>query len=129
MIVFVTTPIQLEQAFTDWMDESQGNDREIIHKVFQAFMASSEAKIFHTVTGLISFPYPKWQRLFEQWRDAEISRNPEHLEKIHYWTRRVSELIGSDWGVKHKLTVMDCLDENDDFNPSHSKDLLDPLVR
>ena len=109
MLVTVTTEAQLQAVFDNWIAGSDSDERRVIHTVFGQFMVSPEAAIFHTVTGLLCFNVPEWQRQFERWRDGEIARQPNHLETIRYWTLRVSDLLQSDWGVQHKLIVKECL--------------------
>lgn len=129
MLVFVTTPRQLQTAFDTWITEVDSKDRRIIKNVFDQFMASPWAQTYHTLTGLVCFNVQQWQQGFDCWRDAEIARHPSNLEIIHYWTLRVSDLIQSDWGVQYKLIVKECLQQSDDFSGSHAPpDLFDALI-
>jgi len=128
MLVTVTTATQLENALNDWISESDSEERRIVKKVFDQFMASTEAKNFHTKTGLVCFNGPEWQAAFNRWRDAEIARQPQNLDTIHYWTLRVSRLIQSDWMITNKLIVKECLQQSDDFSVVDEPDLFDTLI-
>ncbi|MBT3205217.1 MAG: hypothetical protein HOM14_03860 [Gammaproteobacteria bacterium] len=129
MLVYVTTSRQLQQAFDHWLAETGSDERQVIKNVFDQFLAAPEAEIFHTVTGLVCFNVPEWQQQFDRWRDGEITRDPHNLETIRYWTLQVSDLIQSDWGVRHKLIVKECLQQSDDFSGSHAPpDLFDALI-
>jgi hypothetical protein len=128
MLVTVTTATQFESALNYWISESDSEERRIVKKVFDQFMASNEAKIFHTVTGLVCFNGPHWQLVFNRWRDGEITRKPQNLDTIHYWTLRVSNLIQSDWMINNKLIVTECLQQSDDFSGKVTADLFDALI-
>jgi hypothetical protein len=128
VIVYVTTGKQLEKAFSQWIDLGEHEHRQIIKNVFDSFMWSPEAKLFHTVTGLISFPFPAWLSQFHLWRDNEIQKTPDNLEKIHFWTEKVSRHVQSDWAIQNKLIVKECLDEQEDLSEPYTQDIFDKLM-
>ncbi len=127
MLVYVTTPKLIRQAFEDWIADTGEDERKILWVIFQSFMDSREAHEFKTSTRLISFTYPHWLAAFWRWRDREILDHPAQLDKIHYYTRRLCELLQSDFGQVYKLIVRECLNETD--TPLIEKpDLFDALV-
>ncbi len=129
MLVYVTTPKIINQAFLDWVEHTGEEQRKIVHRVFQEFMDSPQASGFHSSSGLICFDYPQWQSMFDQWRDLEIRNHPEHQEKIRYYTDKLCMHLQSDWAVQHKLVMKEHLDEMADIVQQSHQDLFDELVR
>ncbi|MBL7002466.1 MAG: hypothetical protein ISR69_00390 [Gammaproteobacteria bacterium] len=127
MIVIVATEEKINTAFNQWINEQSDDERKILFAIYQEFMASSFASEFHTVTGLICYSQADWQQAFELWRDREIQRTPQSLEKIRYWSIKLSDLIYSDWSVRYKLVVKECFDEEDIGQP-YVDDMLDQLI-
>lgn len=128
MLVYVATPQQFGDAFVHWCKQTQGNDRLMLHKVFNEFMTSNFAKPFYTTTHLYSFTIEQWISQFNFWRDSEIIRQPKHLETIRYWCIQLSDLLQSNWGVDYKLIVKECLEESSDIAQPHEPDLFDSLL-
>lgn len=128
MLVYVTTPRLIEQAFNHWIAQSPSDERKIVYRVYQEFMESPQAKSFYKVTQLISFAYPQWQSAFDQWRAQEIYTHPANQEKIRYYTERLAALLQSDWALEHKLIVQECLEQALDLVPQPDTDLFDELV-
>jgi hypothetical protein len=116
MIVYAVTPKQMNKAFLDWIEETGTDDRKILHKIFNTFMGTAESRQFLTVTGLICFPFDKWELLFRRWAEHEIDRVPDHEDSIRRWTNDLIVLLTSSWCMKHKLIVRGCLDEMDLLN-------------
>lgn len=128
MLVFVATPEHFKDAFDNWIKETGTDDRKMHKVVFDDFMQSDQAMMFHTVTHLISFPINEWLTQFNLWRDLEIKYYPQHLEKINYWTIRLSHLMQSSWSIDSKLIVRECFESSDIKTPSEP-DLFDQLMK
>ena len=128
MLVYAATPKQFEYALNQWTLSAEREHRLRVKAVLDQFMGDELAKPLRTETGLFCFTYPDWQIAFTRWRDHAIRRQPQQLEKIQYWTRQVSALLQSDWGLTHKLVVRECLQELLDIEPCVEADLFDALV-
>jgi hypothetical protein len=116
MIVYVVTHKQLEKSFLDWKQEKtnqEQTERQFIYQVFVSFMNSPDAKLFHTVTGLICFPIAQWKIQFEQWCVNEITLKPKSEETIRHWSERLINHLESPWCIDEKLIVSECLDQHD----------------
>ena len=119
MIVYVVTYKQLDQAFHRWISsaytESETAERTFVYRVYKEFMASREARLFHTVTGLVSFPLDQWVGQFEIWINLEIKKQPTSEVNIRKWSNRLIEHLSSNWCLDQKLIVKECLVQQD-FN-------------
>jgi hypothetical protein len=113
MLVYVATPEQINEAFIRWIDESDDDTRRIVYTVYQWFMNSDYANHYKTVSGLISFSLVDWESSFRQWIEREIERHPKNKDDIRNWSASLIKLLSSDWGIKRKLIVKECLDDND----------------
>lgn len=111
MLVFVATKNHFNDAFKVWINETNDDDRKRLEIIFNEFMSSRQASEFHTVTHLISFPIDQWIDRFNQWRDIELSKNPKQSKNIHHYTKLLSDLMTSDWGITYKLIVRECLND------------------
>jgi hypothetical protein len=110
MIVYVTTPAQLERAFKGWISERPCDERRIVKTVFEAFMATPEAAPLHTVSGLVCFPIESWELKFRRWIEIEVERVPGSEDNIRRYAEMVIDHLYSSWGIDHKLIVRECLD-------------------
>ncbi len=110
MIIYVTTPGQLQRAFEDWIAEDPVDERRIIQRVFEAFMATPAAASLHTVSGLVCFPVETWELKFRRWIETEVDRAPDSEENIRRYGELVIDHLYSPWGIEHKLIVRECLD-------------------
>jgi hypothetical protein len=116
MIVYVVTYKKLEQSFSDWIKAapaSEKAERQFIYQVFVSFMNAPDAKLFHTVTGLISFPISEWKIQFEKWCENEIANNPASELNSRLWSKRLIDHLESTWCIDEKLIVSECLDQQD----------------
>jgi len=113
MLVYVVTPEQFESAFLNWIKETGSDDSKIVHMVFKQFMCSSQAHMFHSCTGLISFGIVQWRAQFDEWVKQEIQRSPGSEANIRRYTNLLIELLESSWGIASKLIVTECLDERE----------------
>jgi S-methylmethionine-dependent homocysteine/selenocysteine methylase len=107
MIIYVTTERQLKQAFDDWIAENPIDERRIIQRVFEAFMATAS---LHTVSGLVCFAVETWELKFRRWIETEVERAPASEGNIRRYAEMVIDHIYSPWGIEHKLIVRECLD-------------------
>ncbi len=110
MIIYVTTPGQLQRAFDDWIAEEPKDERRIIQRVFEAFMATPAAASLHTVSGLVCFAVETWELKFRRWIETEVERAPASEGNIRRYAEMVIDHIYSPWGIEHKLIVRECLD-------------------
>ncbi len=119
MLVYVTTTKYIERAFQSWIneagDDSEIEQRRIVFRVYEWFMTSDDARQYHKITGLLSFPLDSWEITFRRWIEREITSHPDNEEKIRHWSEQLITLMSSVWCVEHKLVVMECL-EMFDFN-------------
>lgn len=113
MLVYVVTPEQLESAFMNRIKETGSDDRKIVHKVFEQFMCSPQARLFHTCTGLISFGIVQWKAQFEEWVMQEIQRSPGSEANIRRYTNLLIQLLESSWAIEKKLIVSECLEDGE----------------
>jgi hypothetical protein len=111
MLVYVATTEQIDKAFHLWISETDEDDRRIVHLVYKEFMLSEIANTYNTVSGLISFSLEDWQVKFQQWIDNEILTNPSNANAIRRWSGMLIALISSEWAVRHKLIVRECLED------------------
>jgi hypothetical protein len=61
MKAYVATAKQIDQAFESWIDaggESEHQRRKFVHAIYQYFMDTEQARLYHTVTGLGWFAIP-----------------------------------------------------------------------
>jgi hypothetical protein len=113
MLVYVVTPEQFESAFLNWIKETDSDDRKIVHKVFNQFMCSPLAHMFHTCTGLISFGIVQWKVQFEEWVKQEIQRSPNSEANRRHYTDLLIQLLESSWAIERKLIVSECLEDQE----------------
>lgn len=125
MIVYVVTHQQIETAFNDWIRDAttdrEASGRRFMYRVFKTFMASPEARLFHTITGLISFALDQWIARFEIWVSLEIKKQPGSEANIRKWSHRLIAHLSSNWCLDQKLIVKECLDQQD-FNQKATVD-------
>jgi hypothetical protein len=116
MKAYVATAKQIDQAFESWIDsgdESELLGRKFVHAIYQYFMDTEQAQIYHTVTGLVCYPLDNWTERFNAWAQSEIDQAPEKESQIRDLSAQVIELLDSNWCVKHKLVARECLNDSE----------------
>ncbi|MFT5599289.1 MAG: hypothetical protein ACI9V8_002157 [Urechidicola sp.] len=114
MKAYVATTKQIDQAFESWIDaggESEQEERKFVHAIYQYFMATEQARLYHTVTGLVCYPLDNWIERFSAWAQSEIDQAPEKESQIRDLSGQVIGLLDSNWCIQHKLVARECLDE------------------
>ena len=116
MKAYVATAKQIDQAFESWIDaggESERQGRKFVRAIYQSFMLTEQAQIYHTVTGLVCYPLDNWIECFNCWVQSEVDLAPEKETWILDLTGQVIELLDSNWCIKHKLIARECLNESE----------------
>jgi hypothetical protein len=116
MKAYVATAKQIDQAFESWIDaggESEHQRRKFVHAIYQYFMDTEQARLYHTVTGLVCYPLDNWIERFNGWAKSEIDQAPEKESQIRDLSGQVIELLNSNWCIRHKLLARECLNESE----------------
>ncbi|MFT5550553.1 MAG: hypothetical protein ACI9CO_002487 [Candidatus Azotimanducaceae bacterium] len=76
-------------------------------------MDTEQARLYHTVTGLVCYPLDNWIERFNGWAQSEIDQAPEKESQIRDLSGQVIELLNSNWCIRHKLLARECLNESE----------------
>ena len=116
MIVYVASANKIDRAFTaaatDVGDE-QSQFINLAHHIYQAFIASDYAKLFHKRTGLIVFTLLDFEGQLAHWVDDEIKAAPQSADNIRRFTGQLLTLMQSTWCLDQGLVVRECLTDSD----------------
>jgi len=116
MIVYVASTNKIDRAFlaaaTDVGDE-QSQLINLAHQIYQAFIRSDYAKLFHKRTGLIVFTLLDFEGQFAHWVDDEIKAAPQSADNIRRFTEQLLTLMQSTWCLNQGLVVRECLTDSD----------------
>jgi len=123
MIVYVASANKIDRAFTAAAAEVGDEQSQLInlaHHIYQAFIRSAYAKLFHKRTGLIVFTLLDFERQFAHWVDDEIKAAPQSTDNIRRFTGQLLTLMQSTWCLDQGLVVRECLTDSDFLSPQTS---------
>ena len=123
MIVYVASANQIDRAFTAAatnVDDEQSQLINFWHSIYQEFIRSDYAKLFHKRTGLIVFTLLDFEGQFARWVDDEIKAVPQSADNIRRFTGQLLTLMQSTWCLDQGLVVRECLTDSDFLNPQTS---------
>ncbi|MCP5009769.1 MAG: hypothetical protein GY942_07320 [Aestuariibacter sp.] len=116
MIVYVASANKIDRAFTAAATNvgvEQSQVIHFVHQIYQAFIGSTYAKLFHKRTGLIVFTLLDFEGQFAHWVDDEIKAAPQSAGNIHRFSGQLLTLMQSTWCLDQGLVVRECLTDSD----------------
>ncbi len=116
MIVYVASANKIDRAFNAAATDVSDEQRQFInlaHQIYQAFIGSDYAKLFHKRTGLIVFTLLEFEGQFAHWVDDEIKEAPQSAGNIRRFSGQLLALMQSTWCLDQGLVVRECLTDSD----------------
>ncbi len=116
MIVYVASANKIDRAFLAAATGASVEQSQLInlaHHIYQEFIRSAYAKLFHKRTGLIVFTLLDFEGQFQRWVDDEINAAPQSADNIRRFTGQLLTLMQSTWCLDQGLVVRECLDDSD----------------
>jgi len=123
MIVYVASANQIDRAFLAAAADVGVEQSQLINfaqHIYQAFIRSAYAKLFHKRTGLIVFTLLDFEGQFAHWVDDEIKAAPQSADNIRRFTGQLLTLMQSTWCLEQGLVVRECLTDSDFLNTQTS---------
>ena len=116
MIVYIASANKIDRAFMAAAAEAGVEQSQLInlaHHIYQEFIHSDYAKLFHKRTGLIVFTLLDFEGQFAHWVDDEIKAAPQSADNIRRFTGQLLTLMQSTWCLDQGLVVRECLTDSD----------------